>query len=101
MSKTYYLPQSNEIELFEAAAGMNLPVLIKGPTGCGPVNLISGFCIEFAGSGHLNRKIALFYRGNYLFALVVLSKDKISNDRQKKNRGGQINVLFSGHVESD
>lgn len=40
MSKTYYLPQSNEVELFKAAAGMNLPVLIKGPTGCGKTRFI-------------------------------------------------------------
>jgi nitric oxide reductase NorQ protein len=40
MSKTYYLPQSNEVELFEAAAGMNSPVLIKGPTGCGKTRFI-------------------------------------------------------------
>lgn len=40
MSKPYYLPQSNEVELFEAAAGMNLPVLIKGPTGCGKTRFI-------------------------------------------------------------
>lgn len=36
----YYVPQSNEIELFKAAAGMNLPVLIKGPTGCGKTRFI-------------------------------------------------------------
>jgi len=40
MSKTYYLPQSNEVELFKAAARMNLPVLIKGPTGCGKTRFI-------------------------------------------------------------
>ena len=40
MSQTYYLPQSNEVELFKAAAGMNLPVLIKGPTGCGKTRFI-------------------------------------------------------------
>ncbi len=40
MSKNYYLPQSNEVELFEAAAEMNLPVLIKGPTGCGKTRFI-------------------------------------------------------------
>ena len=40
MSQTYYLPQSNEVELFHAAAGMNLPVLIKGPTGCGKTRFI-------------------------------------------------------------
>ena len=40
MSNAYYLPQSNEVELFEAAASMNLPILIKGPTGCGKTRFI-------------------------------------------------------------
>ena len=40
MSKTYYLAQSNEVQLFEAAASMNLPILIKGPTGCGKTRFI-------------------------------------------------------------
>ncbi|QFR43460.1 CbbQ/NirQ/NorQ/GpvN family protein [Sulfurimonas sp. CVO] len=40
MSKNYYLPQSNEVELFKTAAQMNLPVLIKGPTGCGKTRFI-------------------------------------------------------------
>ncbi|WP_375723573.1 CbbQ/NirQ/NorQ/GpvN family protein [Arcobacter sp. KX21116] len=40
MSKTYYLQQSNEVELFMAAASMNLPILIKGPTGCGKTRFI-------------------------------------------------------------
>lgn len=48
---TYYVPQSNEIELFEAAAVMNLPILIKGPTGCGKTRFV-----EFMGE-KLNRKV--------------------------------------------
>lgn len=40
MSKTYYKEHSNEVELFEAAASMNLPILIKGPTGCGKTRFI-------------------------------------------------------------
>ncbi|WP_373028488.1 CbbQ/NirQ/NorQ/GpvN family protein [Sulfurovum sp.] len=40
MSKTYYKEHANEIELFEAAASMNLPILIKGPTGCGKTRFI-------------------------------------------------------------
>ena len=40
MSQTYYEAQANEIELFEAAASMNLPILIKGPTGCGKTRFI-------------------------------------------------------------
>lgn len=40
MENIYYKPQSNEVELFEASAHMNLPVLIKGPTGCGKTRFI-------------------------------------------------------------
>ncbi len=31
----YYQPQSNEVALFEAAYAARLPVMVKGPTGCG------------------------------------------------------------------
>lgn len=51
MSEIYYLSQGNEVELFEASAGMNLPVLIKGPTGCGKTRFI-----EYMGE-KLNRKV--------------------------------------------
>lgn len=40
MSNTYYLSQANEVELFEAAAALHLPILIKGPTGCGKTRFI-------------------------------------------------------------
>ena len=39
-NNTYYLEQKNEAGLFEAAANMNLPILIKGPTGCGKTRFI-------------------------------------------------------------
>ena len=41
MSNIYYLAQGNEIELFEASEGMNLPILIKGPTGCSKTRLLN------------------------------------------------------------
>ncbi|HHS84285.1 MAG TPA: AAA family ATPase, partial [Gammaproteobacteria bacterium] len=31
----FYQPQADEIELYEAAYQKRLPVMIKGPTGCG------------------------------------------------------------------
>lgn len=40
MENIYYEQQENEVELFEAAASMNLPILIKGPTGCGKTRFI-------------------------------------------------------------
>jgi nitric oxide reductase NorQ protein len=36
----YYLPADNEIELFEAAFGARLPVMLKGPTGCGKTRFV-------------------------------------------------------------
>ena len=37
----YYLPQGHEVELFEHAWRHQLPVLLKGPTGCGKTRFIS------------------------------------------------------------
>jgi nitric oxide reductase NorQ protein len=37
----FYLPQDNEIQIFEHAFNHQLPILIKGPTGCGKTQFIS------------------------------------------------------------
>ena len=37
----FYLPSGNEIALFEHAYNHQLPVLIKGPTGCGKTRFVS------------------------------------------------------------
>lgn len=37
----YYLPQAKEVELFEHAYRHQLPVLLKGPTGCGKTRFIT------------------------------------------------------------
>ena len=36
----FYLPQGNEAELFQHAWNNQLPVMIKGPTGCGKTRFI-------------------------------------------------------------
>ncbi|MCZ6852863.1 MAG: CbbQ/NirQ/NorQ/GpvN family protein [Gammaproteobacteria bacterium] len=38
--KPYYLPLGDEVELFRAAYQARLPVLLKGPTGCGKTRFI-------------------------------------------------------------
>ena len=37
----FYFPQDNEIQIFEYAFNHQLPILIKGPTGCGKTRFIS------------------------------------------------------------
>ena len=36
----FYQPQGNEVVLFEAAYAARLPVMVKGPTGCGKSRFI-------------------------------------------------------------
>lgn len=40
METIHYLPQRNEINLFDHAVKNHLPVLIKGPTGCGKTRFV-------------------------------------------------------------
>lgn len=37
----YYLPLSDEVSLFEAAFAARLPVMLKGPTGCGKTRFVA------------------------------------------------------------
>ncbi|MBJ7365798.1 MAG: AAA family ATPase, partial [Thermoleophilia bacterium] len=39
-AEPYYLPLGNEVELFEAAYKARLPVMLKGPTGCGKTRFV-------------------------------------------------------------
>ena len=39
-NEPYYLPVAREIELFEAAHSARLPVILKGPTGCGKTRFV-------------------------------------------------------------
>ena len=36
----YYLPSGNEVQVFEAAHRRRLPVMLKGPTGCGKTRFV-------------------------------------------------------------
>lgn len=36
----YYAPVGREVEVFEAAARRGLPIMLKGPTGCGKTRLV-------------------------------------------------------------
>lgn len=39
-AEPYYQPVADEVTLFEAAAAKRLPVLLKGPTGCGKTRFV-------------------------------------------------------------
>ena len=74
MSNTYYLEQGNEVELFKVSASMNLPVLIKGPTGCGKTRFI-----EYMGE-KLKRKVYTVVCHDDLSAADLVGRHLISEE---------------------
>ncbi|MCY4657153.1 MAG: AAA family ATPase, partial [Gammaproteobacteria bacterium] len=40
MEEPYYLPINDEVEIFQVAYEQRLPVLLKGPTGCGKTRFV-------------------------------------------------------------
>jgi nitric oxide reductase NorQ protein len=50
-AEPYYLPISDEVAIFKAAYDCRLPVLLKGPTGCGKTRFVEFMAGELRGTG--------------------------------------------------
>jgi nitric oxide reductase NorQ protein len=48
-SAPFYLPTGDEVELFRAAYEQRIPVLLKGPTGCGKTRFVEHMAWRLAG----------------------------------------------------
>ncbi len=67
LEEPFYLPVNDEVQLFEAAYSQKLPVLLKGPTGCGKTRFLQYMAYRLgkpktprgASSGDGHRAIAL------------------------------------------
>lgn len=92
MQNTYYLKQKNEIELFEASASMNLPVLIKGPTGCGKTRFI-----EYMGE-KLNRKVYTVVCHDDLSAADLLGRHLIDESGTYWQDGPLTKAVRNGGI---
>ncbi|MCP5178613.1 MAG: CbbQ/NirQ/NorQ/GpvN family protein [Pseudomonadales bacterium] len=53
LTEPYYLPVADECEVFEAAYNARLPVLLKGPTGCGKTRFVEHMAWRLARDGKL------------------------------------------------
>jgi len=51
IAQPYYLPIADEVEIFRAAHACRLPVLLKGPTGCGKTRFVEFMAHQLAGAG--------------------------------------------------
>jgi nitric oxide reductase NorQ protein len=70
----YYLASGDEIALFEAAYDARLPVMLKGPTGCGKTRFV-----EFM-AHRLNRNLISVACHEDLFASDLIGRYLLKND---------------------
>ena len=45
-AQPYYRPVADEVELYEAAYSVRMPMMLKGPTGCGKTRFVEAHGLE-------------------------------------------------------
>ena len=73
-TEPYYLPGGNEIPLFEAAYDARLPVILKGPTGCGKTRFVEFMAYRLA------RPLITVACHEDLFASDLIGRYLLKND---------------------
>ncbi len=73
-TEPYYLPAGNEIPLFEAAYDARLPVILKGPTGCGKTRFVEYMAYRLA------RPLITVACHEDLFASDLIGRYLLKND---------------------
>ena len=73
-NKPYYLESDNEVSMFEAAYDARLPVMLKGPTGCGKTRFV-----EYM-AHRLERPVITVSCHEDLFASDLIGRFLLKND---------------------
>ena len=73
-AQPYYLETENEIQMFEAAYDARLPIMIKGPTGCGKTR-----CVEYM-AHRLGRPLITIACHEDLFAADLIGRFLLMDD---------------------
>jgi nitric oxide reductase NorQ protein len=66
----FYLPISDEVEIFEAAYKARLPILLKGPTGCGKTRFVE----------HMAHRLSVLENGPNELITVACHEDLTGSD---------------------
>ena len=73
-TKPFYLDTGDEIRMFEAAASAHLPVMLKGPTGCGKTRFVEHMAFR------LKRPLITVACHEDLFASDLIGRYLLKND---------------------
>ncbi len=90
--KPYYLETGNEVGLFEAAYDGKLPVMLKGPTGCGKTRFVEYMAYR------LHRPLITVACHEDLFASDLIGRYLLKNDETIWNDGPLTRAVRIGAI---
>lgn len=90
--KPYYLESGDEIRLFEAAYDGKLPVMLKGPTGCGKTRFVEYMAYR------LHRPLITVACHEDLFASDLIGRYLLMNDETVWNDGPLTRAVRTGAI---
>lgn len=88
----FYLPSGDEIQLFEAAYHAKLPVMLKGPTGCGKTRFVEYMAYR------LNRQLITVACHEDLFASDLIGRYLLKNDETVWIDGPLTQAVRTGSI---
>ncbi len=88
----YYLPLGNEVELFQAAYRASLPVMLKGPTGCGKTRFVEHM------AWHLERTLVTVACHEDLTASDLVGKYMLRGDETVWQDGPLTTAVKAGGI---
>jgi nitric oxide reductase NorQ protein len=88
----YYLPTGDEVALFESAAAAKLPVMLKGPTGCGKTRFVEHM------AWRLGRPLITVACHEDLFASDLLGRYLLINDETVWTDGPLTRAVRMGAI---
>ena len=88
----YYVPAGGEIAVFKAACASRLPVLLKGPTGCGKTRFVEHMAYR------LQRPLITVACHEDLFASDLLGRYLIQNNETVWMDGPLTKAVRSGAI---
>lgn len=91
-NEPYYLETGNEIPVFEAAFKTKLPVMLKGPTGCGKTRFV-----EYM-AWRLNRPLITVACHEDLFASDLIGRYLLKHDETVWNDGPMTHAVRIGAI---
>ena len=91
-NEPYYLSIGNEVKVFEAAYDARLPVMLKGPTGCGKTRFVESMAYQF------NRPLITVACHEDLFASDLIGRYLLKDEETVWVDGPLARAVRSGAI---